>query len=119
MQNDFISYNMEKIRDMMDIIPKSFFTNEHRRRSWGVEAKTEYLFIEFSTSYTDDSDTDYIRIFFKGDGIIKIHRYTSATNLVNKYVTLDTHSYRFKNGSMIERFGEIMKKEFNISWWCT
>ena len=119
MQYDFVSHNMEKIRDMMDVIPKSFFTNENKRRSWGVEAKTEYLFIEFSTSYVDNRDADYIRIFFAGDGIIKIHRYNRDTNLVNKYVTLDTHSYRFKNGSMIERFGEIMKKEFNISWWRT
>lgn len=117
MMYDFKSNNMEKIRDMMDVIPHRFFTNEpYGNKSWGIDVSTEMLFIKFDVEY-DNQRSNYIKIFFEGDGVINIYLYDRLENKDLKHKLIDTHSYHKKE--FMDRFANIMKNEFGVAWWCT
>ena len=118
MMYDFKSNNMEKIRDMMDVIPHRFFTNvPYGNKSWGIDASTEMLFIEFNVEY-NNRESNYIKIFFEGDGVINIYLYDWLENKDIKHKTIDTHSYHFQK-NMVNEFANIMKNEFGVTWWRT
>lgn len=118
MMYNFESNNMEKIRDMMDVIPHRFFTNvPYGDKSWGIDTSTEMLFIKFNTEY-NNPESNYIKIFFEGDGVINIYLYDWLENKDIKHKVIDTHSYLFQKNIMDE-FANIMKNEFRVAWWRT
>lgn len=66
MMYDFKSNNMEKIRDMMDVIPHRFFTNvPYGNKSWGIDVSTEMLFIKFDVETSIIRDLIISRSFLK------------------------------------------------------
>lgn len=113
--HSYLNYNIEVLRDAVEVIGLHKMVNAYQSMAWGV-TEGDRLVVMITDRRPAEDKFKAVIVEFQGDGCLKIWACDAYGKPIddNDYDLFDTHWYISNNKSAHESFVRILKKRYDV-----